>query len=219
MPHIPFKAFFPGFLVLFCLNTFGQSSSNKILPRDWFTQDPKEDSIAGISLSKAYKLLNGKKYKIVVVAVIDNGVDISHEDLNNIIWTNTREIPDNGIDDDGNGYIDDIHGWNFRGTKDGTIIENEQAGPTQFYLAWKSKFENVHTNNLSVKDRKYFTIYKRAKKKYLENLTSKDSNDIQFAYNINYHSNELIANDSASEVNRYYGSPYLKLTKNLSHGT
>lgn len=51
----------------------------------------------------------------VVVAVIDTGVDYSHLDLRNNIWINTAEIPGNGIDDDGNGYIDDVYGWNFVG--------------------------------------------------------------------------------------------------------
>ena len=48
-----------------------------------------------------------------------------HGDLKNMIWTNKKEIPDNSIDDDHNGYVDDIHGWNFRGMKDGTVVENE----------------------------------------------------------------------------------------------
>ncbi len=49
----------------------------------------------------------------VVVGVIDAGVDYLHPDLKNNIWTNKGEIPDNGIDDDGNGFVDDVHGWNF----------------------------------------------------------------------------------------------------------
>jgi len=49
----------------------------------------------------------------VTVAVIDSGVDISHQDLSNNIWGNTGEIASNGIDDDGNGYTDDVYGWNF----------------------------------------------------------------------------------------------------------
>ena len=51
----------------------------------------------------------------MIVGVVDSGVDINHEDLKSIIWTNPKEIPNNGIDDDKNGYVDDVHGWNFLG--------------------------------------------------------------------------------------------------------
>ncbi len=170
-------------------------------------------------MDKAYELLKGRKSKTVIVAVIDNGVDIHHEDLKNIIWTNKKEIPDNGIDDDNNGYIDDVHGWNFRGAKDGTIIENEQASSTQFYLAWKNKFENIDTTLLKPNEKKEYTIYKKAKKEYFEKLNSKDSLDFQFSYNINYNSSKLIANDTSNSSNRFYGSPYFKLSPNLTHGT
>ena len=212
-------------LILFCLCTFlnlenyAQTASQKIIPKDWFEKDPKTDSVAGISLDKAYELLKGRKSKTVIVAVIDNGVDIHHEDLKNIIWTNRKEIPNNGIDDDNNGYVDDIHGWNFRGAKDGTIIENEQASSTQFYLAWKNKYENIDTNLLKPEDKKQFEIYTKAKKAYLENLNSKDSLNFQFSYNINYNSSKLIANDTLNSSNRFYGSPYFKLSPNLTHGT
>lgn len=49
----------------------------------------------------------------LVVAVLDSGIDLNHPDLRNRLWKNEGEIPDNGIDDDNNGYIDDVHGWNF----------------------------------------------------------------------------------------------------------
>jgi hypothetical protein len=121
-------------------NVSGQLS-NKANAKDWLQSDPSNDSIAGISLTKAYKLLEGRTSKPVIVAVIDNGVDIDHEDLRNVIWTNTKEIPNNGIDDDDNGFIDDVHGWNFRGAKDGSIIDKEWAGATQIYEAWKHKYK------------------------------------------------------------------------------
>jgi peptidase S8 and S53 subtilisin kexin sedolisin len=69
----------------------------------------------GINLKGAYELLKGMKPQTVIVGVVDSGVDIDHEDLKNVVWTNTKEIPGNGIDDDKNGYVDDIHGWNFLG--------------------------------------------------------------------------------------------------------
>ena len=69
-----------------------------------------------MSVHKTYdELLQDKKGKAVVVAVIDTGIDITHEDLKESIWVNDDEIPGNGIDDDKNGYIDDVNGWNFLG--------------------------------------------------------------------------------------------------------
>jgi subtilisin family serine protease len=212
-------------IVFFCFtiyssqNIIAQTSSKQPLKRDWFKQDPKDDSIAGISLLKAYALLIKKKPKTIIVAVIDNGVDIEHEDLKNVIWTNKKEIPNNGIDDDDNGYIDDVHGWNFRGTSDGTIIEKEQSASTQFYKAWKSKFEVVDTNLLSSSDKENYIIYQRAKKDYLDKLSSKDSIDNLYTYNINYHSYSIIKNDDSCEANKFYGSAKFKLSVNTSHGT
>ena len=82
----------------------------------WSHLDLLKDSIPGMSVDKAYELLlKDKKSTTVIVGVIDSGVDIVHEDLKANVWTNSKEIPGNGIDDDNNGYIDDIHGWNFLG--------------------------------------------------------------------------------------------------------
>ncbi len=81
----------------------------------WSHLDLVKDTIPGMSVNKAYQLLKGKKGKTVIVAVVDSGIDIEHEDLKNVLWTNKKEKPNNGKDDDGNGYIDDVHGWNFLG--------------------------------------------------------------------------------------------------------
>ncbi|RZJ71910.1 S8 family peptidase [Flavobacterium sp.] len=82
----------------------------------WSDLDLEKDSVAGMSVDRAYKeLLKNKKSTTVIVGVVDSGVDIDHEDLKGKIWTNTKEIAGNGIDDDKNGYIDDVHGWNFLG--------------------------------------------------------------------------------------------------------
>jgi cell wall-associated protease len=87
---------------------------------NWQNLDLKADSVFGVSTEKAYKeLLSGRIAKTVIVAVIDNGVDTTHEDLRSIIWTNPKEVAGNGLDDDKNGYIDDIHGWNFLGSEIG----------------------------------------------------------------------------------------------------
>ena len=83
--------------------------------KGWAHRDLLTTGYPGISLEKAYEALKGRKARTVIVGVVDSGVDINHEDLKPIIWTNPKEIPGNGIDDDKNGYIDDVHGWNFLG--------------------------------------------------------------------------------------------------------
>ncbi|MDN3664977.1 S8 family serine peptidase [Algibacter miyuki] len=92
------------------------SDLTEIEKHNWGHLDLVKDTIPGMSVDKAYaEIIKNKKGKKVIVAVIDSGIDIDHEDLNDVIWTNKKEIPNNGIDDDKNGYIDDIHGWNFLG--------------------------------------------------------------------------------------------------------
>jgi subtilisin family serine protease len=84
--------------------------------KNWGHLDLVSDTIPGMSVDKAYaEIIKNKKGKKVIVAVIDSGIDIDHEDLDDVIWTNKKEIPNNGKDDDNNGYVDDIHGWNFLG--------------------------------------------------------------------------------------------------------
>src|SRR4051812_41021514 len=88
-------------------------------PDNWFNLDPTNDKINGVGTERTYQeLLKDKKSTTVIVGVIDSGVDYMHEDLKGVMWTNPKEVAGNGIDDDNNGYIDDIHGWNFIGGKD-----------------------------------------------------------------------------------------------------
>lgn len=90
----------------------------------WSHLDLAKDSIPGMSVDKAYaELLKNKTGKKVIVGIVDSGVDIDHEDLKAVIWTNKKEIAGNGIDDDKNGYIDDIHGWNFLGRSNDENLE------------------------------------------------------------------------------------------------
>ena len=92
------------------------SELTKSEKHNWGHLDLVKDTIPGMSVDKAYaEIIKNKKGKSVIVAVIDSGIDIDHEDLNDVIWTNLKEIPNNGKDDDKNGYVDDIHGWNFLG--------------------------------------------------------------------------------------------------------
>lgn len=111
----------------------------------WSHLDLAKDTIPGMSVDKAYaELLKGKKGVPVIVGIVDSGVDIEHDDLKSVVWTNKKEIAGNGIDDDKNGYIDDIHGWNFLGdiTKENVeyerIIKDKSLVDEKTYLAAKA---------------------------------------------------------------------------------
>lgn len=91
--------------------------------KTWSHLDISTDTVPGVSLNKAYKELVKTKSKTIIVAVIDSGIDIEHEDLSGKIWVNEDEIPNNGVDDDSNGYIDDVNGWNFLGDSDNEQLE------------------------------------------------------------------------------------------------
>lgn len=101
-----------------------EKQPNRAMFKSWQHKDPVTDALPGMSVDRAHEnLLSNNEGSQVIVAVIDTGIDIDHEDLTGLIWTNTNEIPDNGIDDDKNGYVDDIHGWNFLGDSQGDQYE------------------------------------------------------------------------------------------------
>ena len=132
--------------------------------KGWHLLDLKQDSFYGISLQRTYQFLQGKSYKPVIVAVIDSGIDTLHEDLKNILWTNPKEIPGNGIDDDGNGYIDDIHGWNFLGNKNGNNLKKDIGEVTRVYYRYKSKFagRDIDIDSLSEAEKDQYHAWKKA---------------------------------------------------------
>ncbi len=92
--------------------------------QQWRFADPFRDSIPGISLDKAYEFVADKPSQEVIVAILDSGMDLNHEDFKGMLWVNANEIPNNGIDDDNNGYVDDIHGYNFLGDAYQEQLEN-----------------------------------------------------------------------------------------------
>jgi len=125
-------------------------------PRNWFLLDPNTDSYKGTAANASYdKLLQGKTGTQVIVAVIDGGVDVSHPDFGGNIWTNEKEIAGNGIDDDKNGYVDDIHGWDFIGGKDGTDVNQDNYELTRVYRDLKKKYGNG-VNGGDQKEYEYF---------------------------------------------------------------
>lgn len=145
----------------------GTSAKTTPLPKGWHLQDKEKDGVYGISLDKAYEFVRSKnlKGKTVVVAVIDSGIDTLHEDLKEILWVNPKEIPGNGIDDDKNGYIDDINGWNFIGGKDGKNVKVDSYEGARVYHKFKSKYNNksVDTSKLTADDKAEYQMWLKAK--------------------------------------------------------
>ena len=132
--------------------------------KGWHLLDPQKDKVYGISLSETYNFLKGKKATPVIVAVIDSGIDTAHEDLKNILWTNPKEIPGNGIDDDGNGYVDDVHGWNFLGNKNGQDLEKASDERSRVYYTLKDKFDgkDINEDSLNEDDKWLYDEWKKA---------------------------------------------------------
>lgn len=105
--------------------TFLEQSSKAMAPENWFNLSPAQ-GIEGVRTEETYEKFGMPVSEDVIVAVIDSGVDVNHEDLQGKIWINTDEVANNGVDDDNNGYVDDVFGWNFIGGKNGmaTIVED-----------------------------------------------------------------------------------------------
>jgi subtilisin family serine protease len=141
--------------------------SQKAAPNNWMLLDPKADKVYGTGIEEAYKTLKDKKSKTVIVAVIDGGTDVEHEDLRDVIWTNPKEIADNNIDDDQNGYVDDIHGWSFLGGKNGDI-NYEATELARMYHRLTKKYKNADESTFSAADSKEYEEYKRIRTTFQE---------------------------------------------------
>ncbi len=152
-------------LVITGASAFAQKGGDAV-PQNWHQLDPATTGYNGISLEKAYALIDAKKLKSkrVTVAVIDSGIDTLHEDLKPVLWRNAGEIPGNGIDDDRNGYIDDVHGWNFLGGKDGRNVTVDSYEAARVYHKLKTKWEGkTAINALNDAEKSELKEYERAK--------------------------------------------------------
>jgi cell wall-associated protease len=143
-------------------------------PKDWFIRDPELDKVQGVSADRTYEtLLAEQPSRTVIVAVIDGGVDIEHEDLKRVIWLNEDEVAGNGVDDDKNGYIDDVHGWNFIGGKNGNVDADTYELTREFKRLGK-KFEAADAGGkVPKKQRAEYEEYLKIKDKF-EKLQSKN---------------------------------------------
>ncbi|CAA7389357.1 S8 family serine peptidase [Chryseobacterium fistulae] len=158
--------------------SFAQQTEVKVLNQDdalmtWYHKDFATSKVYGINTENAYKFLESKGLKptTVVVGVLDSGVQIDHPGLVKNIWSNPNEIPNNGKDDDGNGYIDDIHGWNFIGGKNGDIdVDNMEV--TRVVAQYKPVFEGDDSTQNKANQAKMpeeFAMYMKAKELYNKN--------------------------------------------------
>ena len=163
-------------LALLATTGFAQNSVKQSLPNGWHLQDPSTTGAWGISLDKAYEFVKGKKSKTVIVAVLDGGIDTAQEDLKEVLWRNTKEIAGNGKDDDKNGYVDDINGWNFLGGKDGKSVTKTSLERDRVYYAYRSKYEDKQIDKQTLsKDELYqYEMWSKAKEELFkgESLSS-----------------------------------------------
>jgi len=127
--------------------------------KHWAHADLATDTIPGMSLDDAYRFLEGRTGETVIVGVIDSGIDIEHEDLKDLIWTNPNEIAGNGIDDDKNGYVDDIHGWNFLGGNG--VAAPEQLEITRLVAKMKPRFEGKTIDDIAAEEKADFEQYQQ----------------------------------------------------------
>ncbi|SDW19640.1 S8 family peptidase [Aequorivita viscosa] len=140
--------------------------------KQWSAMDIVKDTVPGMSVDRAYsELIKNRKGETVIVGVIDSGVDIDHEDLVNVLWTNPGEIPNNGIDDDNNGFIDDVHGWNFIGE---IIAENMEF--VRIVRKLGPKYEGKDEASISAADRTEFALYQKAKAEFEKELAETTMN-------------------------------------------
>lgn len=158
------------FLLIATLS-YGQHTSSKVseVPQGWHLLDKTKDGYSGISLNQAYEFVKSKNLKSnpVTVAVIDSGIDTLHEDLKPVLWVNPKEIPGNGKDDDGNGYVDDVYGWNFLGGADGRNVKQDSYEGARVYHELKEKYAGVELDTALLKgdSLEEYKTWLRAKKK------------------------------------------------------
>jgi len=151
-------------VISFILLTLGFCSAAQL--SNWQHKDLKADSTFGVSTDRAYaELLKNKKPGKVLVAVIDSGIDTLHEDLSSVIWINPKEISGNGADDDHNGYVDDIHGWNFIGGPTGDV-RYDNIELTRLMRQKKAFFDSLSYTSVSEKYQMPYQAFRKMSRDY-----------------------------------------------------
>jgi cell wall-associated protease len=142
---------------------FGKIKQSSEQLKNWQLKDIQLDSLPGVSLERAYsELLKDKEGEEVIVALLDDHIDLNHENLKDQIWVNRDEIPNNGLDDDGNGYVDDVNGWNFTGNAKGEQVIYMNNETIRILRKLNPKYEGKSLEDLSDEaDIAAFNYYQR----------------------------------------------------------
>ena len=137
-------------------------------PQDWYHLDRVPRSGPGLDTRAASRdeLPGRPPQDTVQVAVIDSGLDIDHEDLAAKLWTNADEIPGNDVDDDGNGYVDDVHGWNFIGGPGGKNVDQDTYELTRIYVDLQERFAGVDSARVGPDARDRYQRYQDIKRTF-----------------------------------------------------
>ena len=140
--------------------------------KTWYHKDFSTTNVYGVNTDNAYKFLESKglKPRTIVVGVLDSGVEVDHPGLINNMWKNPNEIPNNGIDDDKNGYVDDIYGWNFIGGKTADV-DADNLEVTRMVKKYQPIFEGTDSAKNKANQAKMpeeYAIYQKSKKLYDE---------------------------------------------------
>jgi hypothetical protein len=149
----------------------------------WSHADLEKDSIPGMSIAKAYEFIQGKKGVEVIVGIADSGVDVEHEDLKDVAWVNPKEVAGNNKDDDKNGYVDDIHGWNFLGSKDGSIVNADQLEITRIVKRGMEKFGDKNASEIAPADTAEYEQFLKDKKRIFGSSRQKSKRERKFKEN------------------------------------
>jgi subtilisin family serine protease len=143
---------------------------------EWYRKDIILDSLSGISLNRALDFLAlSEKSTNIIVAVLDSELDTNHKNFKSQIWKNNKEIPDNHIDDDKNGFIDDINGWNFLGALNQNYSIYSSTESVRIIQKFNDEFEGKNINEIDSLRLEDFLLYNRAKKSYSADLELKKS--------------------------------------------
>jgi len=148
----------------------------------WHWKDLEKDGVHGVSLFKAQQLLVDLKLKPtpIIIAVLDGGIDTTHPQIKPILWRNPKEIPGNALDDDKNGYVDDLHGWNFLGNAAGENINKASDEKSRVYHRYKNEFkqDKLDSTSWDLTKKQAYKIWQQAAAEIV--FTDEDADNLSF---------------------------------------